>query len=93
MLEVLTDSMDDVLAKTDPLGSIQQIYANNLNTNEMVEKRLMETVQILAAIRLEAPELWERIDKKRVKRIMRNADRLKLGSAEFNDKEIGRAHV
>jgi hypothetical protein len=86
MLDVLNTSMDDVLTKTDPLGTIQQIYANSLNTNEMVEKRLMETVQILAAIRLEAPDLWQRIDKKKVKRVMKNAERLKLGSTEFNDK-------
>jgi predicted metal-binding transcription factor (methanogenesis marker protein 9) len=86
MVEVLNESMDDVLNKTDPLSSIHQIYANSLNTNEMVEKRLMETMQILVAIRLQAPELWEKVDKKRVKKLVKNAEKLKLGSAEFNDK-------
>ena len=78
--------MDDALQKTDKLTSIQQIYANNITTTEMIEKRLMETMQILAAIKLNSPELWARIDKKLVRRVVKNADRLKLGSAEFNDK-------
>jgi very-short-patch-repair endonuclease len=52
----------------------------------LLEKKLMENKQILVALKLEAPEILEKIDKDRIVRFVHITDKLKLGTIEFTDK-------
>lgn len=46
----------------------------------------METMQTVVGIKMEAPQVFDKLDKKYVRKVAEIAVRLKLGSAEFNDK-------
>lgn len=48
-------------------------------------RKIMEIMQILAAVRLDSPEIWANVDKYKVKLISESAKRNLIGSQEYND--------
>jgi hypothetical protein len=58
-----------------------------LNYFERFERKIMEIMQVLCAMKLDSPELWAKMDKNRVRIFADAAKRGELGTQAFNDRQ------
>jgi hypothetical protein len=69
----LDNCVFDLIEKTRQVSSFADMYRRILATHDPIEKRLMEVMQILCAVRLDAPHIWEKLDKSNVRKFAQTA--------------------